>query len=124
MEAQTAFIRTDCRVKLYTETTVDLNFAVVINPGYSELNKSFRLNKSFDKTGLLILWFLFNNGFKAFKNFFNSLKEFTFTGISFLYLFINFRKYEFLIICITCRLFIYTAILPYMKFYSIIHSQF
>ena len=52
MEPKTALVRTDCRIKLNSETSVYLNVAVVVNPRNSELNEPFRFNKSVDYSGL------------------------------------------------------------------------
>ncbi len=38
METKTAFVRTDCAVKLHTEATVDLHLTVIINPRNTELD--------------------------------------------------------------------------------------
>ena len=86
MESQAALVWTDCRVKLNSEASVDLNVTVVVNPWYSELNKSFRLNQSVNNACLNDVRSLFNYWFKAFQYFLYSLKKFFFTLVSLAYL--------------------------------------
>ena len=46
METETALVRSDGTVELYTETSVDLNFAFIVNPWYTEHNNTFWFNDS------------------------------------------------------------------------------
>ena len=88
MEPKTALVRTDCRIKLNSETSVYLNVAVVVNPRNSELNEPFRFNKSVDYSGLYNIRSFFYNRLEAFKYFLYCLKKFFFTLVSLAYLII------------------------------------
>ena len=81
MKSQTAFVRSDCAVHLDTETSVDLNFAFVINPRNSENDYSFRLNHSFKDFAFFVLRILVDEVHQGFYNFFYSLMKFAFTGV-------------------------------------------
>ena len=52
METQTALVRTDSGIILYSEATVNLNLTVVIYPRNSENDLSLWLNKSVDNACL------------------------------------------------------------------------
>ena len=86
MEANTAFVRTDCAVELNTITAVNVDFTGIVCPRYTEHNNSFRLNNAFENCILLDFRHLFYYRFKSFKNFFNCLQKFRFIGILSLYL--------------------------------------
>ena len=86
-EAETAFVRADCAVELYPVTTVYLYVAVVVNPGYSELDCSFRLGQSFKQSGVLILGVLLNNNFEGFEYLFDCLQELGLVSVALSYLF-------------------------------------
>ena len=62
MEAKTALVRSDCGVELYAVTSVNLYFAVVINPRYAEHNNALRLNKTLDNCVLFIFRMFLNDG--------------------------------------------------------------
>ncbi len=85
MESDTALVRSDCRVELYTETSVYLYLAVVVNPRYTEHKLSLRLNDALENACVDEILSLFCNGFKSLKYFSNSLKELGLCGISLLY---------------------------------------
>ena len=70
METKTALVRTDCAVELYAEAAVNLNVAVVINPGNSELNNSFGLDKAFKNATFYELRSFLNNRLDGKKNLF------------------------------------------------------
>ena len=89
-EAETSLVRSDCAVELNTETTVYLNFAVTVNPGYTELDDALRLYETLKKTGFLILGVLLDNGFEGCKDFFNGLKKLGLMGIALMNLLKNF----------------------------------
>ena len=58
MEAQTALIRTDGTVELYTVAEVHLHFALVVNPRHAECNDALRFDDALYDLGLLKLWML------------------------------------------------------------------
>ena len=74
MEPQTAFVGTDCGVELDTESTVDLNLALIVHPGNPELNETLRLHNAIDDAGFDQLRFLFHDGLEGFENFLDRLK--------------------------------------------------
>ena len=84
MEAQTALIRTDSRVELYSEASVYLYLAVVVNPRYTEHDLSFRLYDTVKNACIDEILSLLCNGLKCFENLCNSLNELRLAGISFL----------------------------------------
>ena len=75
--------QTDRGVKLYTETTVDLNLASVVHPGNPELDKTLRLHDAVDDTGFNNGRIFLNNNFQRFQYFPNCLQEFLFTLVAF-----------------------------------------
>ena len=83
METKTALVGADCRVELNSVTTVNLNFAIVINPRNSEINKSFRFNYSVDKTGFFKFGMFGNNRFQRFQHLGNRLMKFRLVWIAF-----------------------------------------
>jgi len=61
METDTAFVRTDSVVELYTITEIGLNFPSVVYPSDTESEDTIRLYQSFDdlgffKFGMLIVY--------------------------------------------------------------------
>ncbi len=48
METETSLVRSDRAVELYTVTEVSLNFAFVIDPGYTESKDTVRLYETLD----------------------------------------------------------------------------
>ena len=78
---QTTLVRSDCAAELISVALVDLDFAIVINPYYSECYSSFRLNESLKKCALFILRVLLNYRLKGRKYFFYSLVEFNLTRV-------------------------------------------
>ena len=89
-EAETSLVGSDCAVELYTEAAVDLNLAVTIDPGNTELNNALRLYETLKKACFLILGVLFDNGFEGLKDFFNGLKKLGFVSVTLLNLCKNF----------------------------------
>ena len=83
VQSQTALVRTDCGVELYTITSVDLNLAVVVNPGYTEHDLTLRLYDSLKDASLNQVGSLFENGLKALEDFSYCLKKFAFSLVSF-----------------------------------------
>jgi hypothetical protein len=53
VEAKTALVRAESRVELHTETSVDLNFALVVFPGDSELEDTLWNGCDFER-GLVL----------------------------------------------------------------------
>ena len=62
MKSETALVRTDSAVELYAEAAVNLNLAVVVNPGYSEHDNSLGLGDSLENAVLLVLGVLLEYG--------------------------------------------------------------
>ena len=85
VETETALVGTYGTVELYTEAAVYLSYTLVINPGNTEDNNSFRLNKSFKKLICLILGMISYNTAKRFQHFCCCLNKFRLSGIFFLY---------------------------------------
>ena len=54
MKTQSTLIWPDGTVKLDAESTVDVDVAIVVCPGNSELNKALWLDESLDDTGVSI----------------------------------------------------------------------
>ena len=92
MKADSAFVGADCGVELNTVTAVDLNFSGIIDPGHTELDKTFRFDNAFHNSPFFNVGVLFNNWFERNKNFFYSLKKFFFSGVSFFNFIINLCK--------------------------------
>ena len=82
METQAAFVGTDGRVELHTVTAVDLNLALVIDPGHTEHDDALGLDKALDQAGLLVLGVGSHNGLQALEDFLNSLQEFFLFGVT------------------------------------------
>ena len=61
MEAQTALIRTDSAIELYTVTDVHLYLAFVVDPRHTEGNDALRLNDALHYLGFLKLRMLIVN---------------------------------------------------------------
>ena len=76
VQSQTTLVRTDCRVELYTVATVYLYVAVVVNPGYTELNHALRLNNTINDTVCFIGRILCNNRLQRHQDFAYCLQEF------------------------------------------------
>ena len=55
MQTQSAFVRSDRRIELNTVAAVYLYLTVVINPGYAEHDRAFRLNDALDHSHFLKL---------------------------------------------------------------------
>ena len=95
MKTQSSFIWSNCTVKLYTVSCINLNLTFIIYPRYAEFDLSFRLNKSFKKSVSSVFFFMsFYNCTKRFQNLFYCLMKFWFIWV-FLYYkfnyFINIR---------------------------------
>ena len=84
MKSKTALVWSDSRVELNSETSVYLSLAVVVYPGYTEHDLSFRLNDSFEYACINEIRSFFNYGLKALENFRYCLNEFGLACISFL----------------------------------------
>ena len=92
MEAQSAFIGTDCGVELCTIAAVYLNLAGIVNPRNAELYKALRFGNALQNGVLFNFGVLFNNRFQRSENLAYSLKEFLLVRISFFKCFINLFK--------------------------------
>ena len=88
METETALVRSDCGVELYTVAAVDLNLTVVIDPGDTEHDNALRLYETLDKACCLPFGVLGNDELEALEDLFDCLKELGLTGMVLL----NIRK--------------------------------
>ena len=77
VKTETTLVWTESRVELDSETVVDLNFAVVVLPWNTELNKTLR--DLDDLEGLLVLWLLLEERSKGRLDLVESLLEFWFS---------------------------------------------
>ena len=91
MEAKTSLVRSDCIVKLYTETTVNVSYALIIGPRNSEHYLTIGFYKTLKQSVLTVFSFVsFDNLRKSVKNFVDSLNKFSLSRISLLCHFHNF----------------------------------
>ena len=63
METQAALVGAYRAVELDAETAVDADLAVVVNPGYGELDETLRFDKTLYDAILLVFGMLFDNTF-------------------------------------------------------------
>ena len=75
MEAQAALVRSDSGVELYAVAAVDLDLAVVVDPGNAEGNNALGLYETLDDGVLLPLGVLVNDELQALEYFADCLKE-------------------------------------------------
>ena len=75
VEAQTALVGADRGVELHTVAAVDLNLALVVNPGHAELDGALRLDDALQYTGLLVLRVLLDNRLQGLEDLANGLQE-------------------------------------------------
>ena len=80
MEAQTTLIGTDSTVELHPKPAIDLNAAVVINPGNLEHNDPFRLHNSLHNSRFDKLRLSLENRLQRRENFMHSLVKFGSAG--------------------------------------------
>ena len=84
MEADTAFVRTDSVVVLYTIASVYLYFAFVVSPCDTELDNSVRDTETLNQIDCLKLWVLVVHILNRFQYCRYSLKVFGLIGEFFL----------------------------------------
>ena len=84
METDTALVRTNGHVVLYTVSHVCLYVALVINPRYTECEDSVWNTESLNKISFLKLWVLVVNVLYRLKHLLYCLKIFRFIWKSFL----------------------------------------
>ena len=92
VESQTALVRTDSGVELYTVTSVYLYLAAVIYPSNSELDESLRLNHSLNDAVLFDGRISCNYGFQRCQNLAYCLEELGLVRIHSNYLVVNLLK--------------------------------
>ena len=92
VEAKTALVGADGRIVLDTVAAVDLNIAVVVHPGNTELNHAFRLYKALKKRSFFPFRMLVDDQFERLKDFSDGLKKFRFVSIALLNVGINFLQ--------------------------------
>ena len=81
METETALVRSDRGVELDAIAAVDLNDAVVVNPGNAEHDSALRLDHTLKNSGLFVLGISFNYRGEGRENLFNRLDEFRFVSV-------------------------------------------
>ena len=81
MEAQAALVGADRGVELHTVATVDLNLAVVIDPGNAEDDDALGLDEALHEAGFFPLGVLVDDMLEALKDFINGLKELGLVGM-------------------------------------------
>ncbi len=74
MKTKSTLVRSDCTVKLYTETSIYMSLSVVIYPRYTECNNTLWLCHSFKQSIFAVLLLIcLNYRTKGIKNFLNCL---------------------------------------------------
>ena len=82
MQTDTALVRSDCTVELYTVTGIYLNLTFIVNPWYTEFELSFRIYHSFQKSILSVFFFIcLDNDSQRLQNLFYCLMKFRFRWI-------------------------------------------
>ncbi len=76
METKAALVRSDCTVELYTDTSVDLYLAVVIDPWNTEHDYTVWLSHSLENGILFIFRIVINHEAKGINNFCYCLDKF------------------------------------------------
>jgi hypothetical protein len=82
METQTALIRTDRGVKLNAVASVNLNVAVIVNPGHTENDRALRLYHALNDSGFNNVGALLDHRLERFQNLFNGLMKLRLIGIA------------------------------------------
>ena len=91
MEAKAALVRSDRAVELYTETIVDLDLALVVNPGNTEEDGSLGCGQTLQQSFLAELLFVcLDDNAERLKDFLDCLVELGLSGILRNYLLQNF----------------------------------
>ena len=83
VEPQAALIGADCGVELDTEPTVDLDLALVVNPGHTELDNPLRLYHPVDNTCLNDVRALGDYRLQGLQDLFDGLQKLRLIGIAF-----------------------------------------
>jgi len=66
----------DCRIKLNTKRSIDLNFTGIVYPRNPKLYNSFGFDHAFNDGMLFDPWILFNEEVNRGQDLFNRLKKF------------------------------------------------
>src|SRR5512133_442255 len=82
MEAEPSLVRAKGAVELDAETTVDMDLALIVLPGYPEDDLPLRFTDALDNFAVRILGMLHQDRSKALENFPDSLMELHFTRIA------------------------------------------
>ena len=82
VESETALVRTDRGVELDAEAAVDLDFALVVDPGDSELDEALRLDYTVEDACLDEVGTLVGDRFEGLEDFAYSLLEFGLVRVS------------------------------------------
>ena len=81
METETAFVRSDRGIELDAIAAVDLNDAVVVDPGNAEHNRALRLDHALENGGLFVLGIGLDHRGEGGEYLFNRLDEFRFVSV-------------------------------------------
>ena len=81
METQAALVGTDGAVHLNAEALIDLDFALVINPGDAKENHAFRLDAAFQNLGFAVFGTFVQNWPDGLDDFFHRLMKLHFRGV-------------------------------------------
>ena len=89
MQPKASLIGANRRIILYPITTVDLDFAIVIHPGNTELQKTLRLDDPLYNPGFFDIRPFLHHWFQRFQNLLHRLQKLRFALVSFANFFIN-----------------------------------
>ena len=92
MEAKSSLVWTDCVVELHSEAAIDLNVALVVNPGHAEHNLTVGLDKPLEYRVLAINGVGLDNRVQTLQNLVRRLHELVLSRILALQFFQNFRN--------------------------------
>ena len=73
METQPSLVRTECRIEFNTITLIDLDLALIVNPGNAEHDLAFRFNKPLNNATGTVTGFTFQQRFEGFQHFLDGL---------------------------------------------------
>ena len=81
METDAAFVRADGVVELYAVAQVNVNFALVVDPGHTEGEDAVGFYKAFDELGAFKFGVFVVHVFDGEENFAHGLQKFSFAGV-------------------------------------------
>src|SRR5690554_3021254 len=81
MKSQSPFVRSDRRIKFYSESPVYLHISVVIEPWHPKYDGAFRFYHPFQNSVLAVFGVDLNEGNNGFRYFLNRLQKFWFMTV-------------------------------------------